>query len=248
VSNFALHLASELLTRCNLPAAHVRHTRDPYAFAVSPALERCTACASMAGMTLQEPEKSRPPSATIADALTAADVFLSALCRGHVQPCYRPGTEAAALGVTAAIPLLSRLGFAATGSPTLAELLELVKIARAEHEGAQSSAAKLLEDVARRDPDVLSRTPASVEPDPLAGKLFAVITSAVMYAVTEAGGLTVRDAEQHRSFLRALGGSMALFALSAEPSGALPRETAREVVLSAFESKFNAHRGQGSVA
>lgn len=79
---------------------------------------------------------------------------------------------------------------------------------------------------------------ATNEPDPLADKLLTIITEAVMRAVANTGGFTVHDAAQHRSFLRALGGSMGLFALSAEPSGSLTHEDAKAAVLNGFDSKF----------
>ena len=43
----------------------------------------------------------------------------------------------------------------------------------------------------------------SIEKDPLAERLFVVITDAVMRGVTDEGGFNVHNADEHRSFLRA---------------------------------------------
>ena len=82
----------------------------------------------------------------------------------------------------------------------------------------------------------------SIEKDPLAERLFVVITDAVMRGVTDEGGFNVHNADEHRSFLRALGASMALFAMSAQAMGAHNAKTARAIVMNGFDSKFDPNK------
>lgn len=75
------------------------------------------------------------------------------------------------------------------------------------------------------------------ENDKLADELVVLLTDSISRALGMTG-LDPSDARVHRSLLRAIGGSMAVMALSAEVAGVKPEES-KKFILDNFTLKFD---------